>query len=225
MQRLEMLAFVVFPYVALTVFALGHAWRYLADPYAWNAHSSELLEKRRLYAGSTVFHWGILLTLVGHAGGLLIPQWLFDRVGIDGQLHTRLAVVVGVVVGAMAFVGAALLLWRRITEARVRRHTTLSDWIVLVGLVLVTGLGWFDVLFGHFYVLDTVAPWIRGIVMLDPDPGLMRAVPLTYKLHILAALTLLAVSPFSRLVHIWSAPILYGVRPPLVLRRQGDGVP
>lgn len=78
------LAFLVFPYITLTIFTFGHLSRYLIDRYGWNARSSEFLEKKKLFLGATIFHWGILLTLLGHAGGLLTPQRFLDRLGIDG---------------------------------------------------------------------------------------------------------------------------------------------
>lgn len=215
-----MLAFLVFPYLALTSFVVGHAYRYIADPFSWNASSSEFLEKRSLYPGITIFHWGILLTLVGHAGGLLIPQVFYDMAGIDGQAHTRIAYWSGLVVGAAAFFGSILLLWRRVTVKRIRVTTTLNDYATLIGLVFVTGAGLFNVVFGHFYVLDTIAPWIRSIVFFQPDPELMSAVPIGYKIHILSAFTLLGFSPFSRLVHIWSAPFTYPLRRYIVFRRR-----
>jgi nitrate reductase gamma subunit len=98
--------------------------------------------------------------------------------------------------------------------------TTAADFIVLFGLTFVTGVGTFNVFFGGFHVLDTIAPWIRGILILQPDPGLMAEVPLQYKLHILAAFALLGVSPFTRLVHIWSVPLFYILRRPLLFRRR-----
>lgn len=104
---------------------------------------------------------------------------------------------------------------------RIRVTTTVNDYVTIAGLVLVTGLGLYNVLFGHFYVLDTVAPWIRGIAFFQPNPRLMSAVPLSYKIHILSALALLGFSPFSRLVHIWSAPITYPFRRHIVFRRRG----
>ena len=64
------------------------------------------------------------------------------------------------------------------------------------------------------------SPWIRGILTFHPDPGLMAEVPFQYKLHILAAFALLAFSPFTRLVHIWSVPLFYIFRRPLLFRRQ-----
>jgi len=220
MNLTNMLAFLVFPYLALTTFVVGHAYRYIADPFFWNAKSSEFLEKKSLYSGITIFHWGILLTLLGHAGGLLIPQTLFDMVGIDGQTHTHIAYWSGLLVGAAAFAGSILLLRRRITVKRIQATTTLNDHVTLAGLVFVTGLGLYNVVFGHFYVLDTIAPWIRGLVFFQPDPELMSGVPLSYKIHILSAFALLGFSPFSRLVHIWSAPFTYPLRRHIVFRRR-----
>jgi nitrate reductase gamma subunit len=80
-------------------------------------------------------------------------------------------------------------------------------------------MGLYNVVFGHYYVLDTIAPWIRGIVTLQPNQTLMLKVPLSYKVHILSALALLAYSPFSRLVHIWSAPLVFPLRSNLLFRR------
>jgi nitrate reductase gamma subunit len=79
-------------------------------------------------------------------------------------------------------------------------------------------------MFAHFYVLDSIAPWIRGVVILKPDPQLMLAVPLSYKIHIVVAMTVLGFSPFSRLIHIWSAPFEYLFRKFLVFRRHKENV-
>ena len=219
------LLFTVFPYLCLTVFVLGHGYRYVTDRYGWNARSSEFLEKDALRYGSVLFHVGILLTLAGHAGGLLVPQVVFDRVGIDSEAHLAIAYWSGLVVGIAALVGSLLLLWRRIGNQRVKAAGTVNDLVTLGGLVLVVGIGLYNVLFGHFNVLDTVAPWIRGILIFQPEPALMQTVPLSYKLHILTALALLAFSPFSRLVHIWSAPIFYFFRSPIVFRRKSEWSP
>jgi nitrate reductase gamma subunit len=206
--------------LALATFVVGHAYRYIVDPFFWNARSSEFLEKKNLYSGITLFHWGILLTLLGHAGGLLIPQRLFDMAGIDGQMHTNIAYWSGLFVGAAAFLGSILLLWRRVAVKRIHATTTFNDYVTIAGLVFVSGAGLYNVVFGHFYVLDTVAPWIRSIVFFQPNPELMFEVPLSYKIHILSAFALLGFSPFSRLVHIWSAPFTYPLRRYIVFRRR-----
>lgn len=214
------LLYTVFPYLCLTVFVVGHAYRYLTDRYAWNARSSEFLEKKSLFWGSVLFHAGILLTFLGHAGGLLIPQRVFDVFGIDAEGHLAIAYWMGLVVGVPAFVGCLLLLVRRLRNRRVQAAGTANDVVTLAGLLVVIGLGLFNVIFGHYNVLYTLAPWIRGIVFFMPDAELMRPVPVLYKLHVLAAWALLAYSPFSRLVHIWSLPIVYAVRRWIVFRRK-----
>ena len=213
------LAFTVFPYLCLTIFIVGHAYRYLIDRYSWNARSSEFLEKKSLFYGSVLFHWGILLTLVGHAGGLLIPQSVFDIVGIHSKAHLSIAYWSGLVAGITAFLGSLLLLWRRINNSRIKAAGTVNDVITISGLLIVIGIGLYNVVFGHYNVLYTVAPWIRGIVTFTPDPNLMLDVPISYKLHILSALALLGFSPFSRLVHIWSAPFSYAFRRYVVFRK------
>lgn len=219
MNLIHEFSYTVFPYLCLTVFTLGHALRYVTDRFGWNARSSEFLEKKRLKIGSVIFHWGILGTLLGHAGGLLIPQKIFDMVGFDSRAHLFVAYWSGLLVGLAALAGSVVLFWRRMTDRRVQATGTLNDLITMAGLTLVVGLGVYNVVFGHFNVLDTVAPWIRGILTFRPDASLMTGVPLSYKLHILAALALLAFSPFSRLVHIWSAPVFYFFRRPIIFRR------
>jgi nitrate reductase gamma subunit len=223
MNILNTLAFLVFPYLALTTFVVGLLYRYLTNPYDWNSKSSELLDKEGLKIGITIFHWGVILTLLGHGGGLLIPQKVYDFVGINSQVHTRLALVVGFIVGGAALLGLVLLTWRRITKDRVLATTTLNDFVTLGLLLFVITAGLANVVYGffeHFDVLHSIAPWIRGIVTMTPDPSLMVQVPLRYKVHILSAFALIGFSPFSRLVHIWSAPFTYLFRRWIVFRRR-----
>jgi nitrate reductase gamma subunit len=220
MQTWNTLAYLVFPYIALTIFVVGHIYRYRKDPFRWNAKSSELLEKESLRYGSTIFHWGILLTLFGHAGGLLIPQSIFDFFGIDAGAHTLIAFYSGIFIGFAAFIGSALLLYRRYRLPRIRVTTSTSDFIALALLFFTTGIGLFNV-FRHYNVLYTIAPWIRSIVFLHPEPELMTEVPSGFKIHILSAFLLFAYSPFSRLIHIWSAPFGYMLRNYIVFRKYG----
>lgn len=220
MDMADMLAFVVFPYITVTLFIFGHAGRYVMDRYHWTAKSSEFLEKKQLFWGATVFHWGILLTLLGHASGLLIPQRFLDSIGINGATHSAIAHSNGLAVGIAALIGLILLLRRRLSCRRIQLTTSHSDFITLAGLIFVSLTGLYNVLFGHYYMLDTIAPWIRGIVFFTPEPALMRDVPLSYKVHIISALALLAYSPFSRLVHIWSAPFGYFFRGWILFRRK-----
>jgi nitrate reductase gamma subunit len=223
MNILNTLAFLVFPYLALATFVVGHMYRYVVDPYGWNTKSSELLDKKGLKFGVTIFHWGIIFTLLGHGAGLLIPQKYWDAMGINSQAHTLFATYSGFVVGAAALLGLALLIYRRISKDRILAITSLNDFVTLGLLFFVVATGFANVvsgLYDHFDILNTIAPWLRGIVTLTPDASLMLEVPLRFKVHILAVLTLLGFSPFSRLVHIWSVPVTYLFRRWIVFRRR-----
>ena len=214
------LLFTVFPYICLATFVVGHAYRYVTDRYAWNARSSEFLEKKTLFWGSVLFHVGIIFTFIGHAGGLLIPQKYYDLVGIDSEAHLAIAHWSGEVVGIAALAGCLLLLWRRVSVPRVRLAGSGNDIFTLAALNLIIATGVYNVFWGNYNVLDSVAPWIRGIVFFSPDAELMRPVPLSFKIHVTTAWALLGFSPFSRLVHIWSAPVFYIIRPPILFRKK-----
>jgi nitrate reductase gamma subunit len=220
MWSFNMIAFLVYPYIALTIFVVGHSYRYLADAFRWNSKSSELLDKGSLRIGILMFHWGIIFTFVGHFFGLLTPQWFLDKFGITAHIHETAAISVGMVIGTMASIGLALLLGRRLVKPRILVTSSLNDIIVLLMLLFVVGWGTFNAFFMRYDVIYTIAPWIRSIVTFSPDPELMRPVPWTYKVHILSALALLGYSPFTRLVHIWSVPIAYLVRRFILFRRR-----
>ncbi|RJR37203.1 MAG: respiratory nitrate reductase subunit gamma [Desulfobacteraceae bacterium] len=219
MDAVHLLAFAVYPYIVITVFVLGHAYRYATDHYGWTARSSEILDKGGLKVGITLFHWGILLTLFGHAGGMLIPQSIYDLAGVGSELHIRIALGGGLVIGLAAFLGMFLLLKRRFSHHRVRATTTVNQFVTLILLFIAIGTGLYNVLMGHYNVLDSVAPWIRSIVVLRPEPALMLPVPFSYKLHVISGLAILGFSPFTRLVHIWSVPLTYLIRRFIVFRR------
>lgn len=219
------LAFLVFPYIMLTFFVVGHSYRYVTDRYEWNARSSELLAKENLRYGIILFHWGMIFTFLGHFFGLLIPQWLLDRVGITADIHDLLAINTGRLFGVMALMGLIMLLRRRLMNARVRRTGSINDLVVLTLLIFVVFFGTYNTFFAHYDVLYSVAPWIRSIVTFTPDPDLMLPVPWSYKIHVLGAFALLGFSPFSRLVHIWSLPLTYLGRPYLSFRRRAAGIP
>ncbi len=219
------LVFQVFPYIALTVFVVGHSYRYYTDRYHWNSKSSELIDRDSLKVGITMFHWGIIFTFFGHFFGLLTPQNFLNKLGITAGMHEFVALYTGMLFGTMSFVGLLILLRRRLGKDRVHATSSTNDIALLILLVIVVFLGTYNSYFKRFDVLYTIAPWIRGIVTLNPDQGLMAPVPWSYKIHILLALALLAFSPFTRLAHIWSVPVTYFLRPYISVRRRFVDIP
>jgi nitrate reductase gamma subunit len=56
--------------------------------------------------------------------------------------------------------------------------------------------------------------WAHSILTLQPGAAeKIVEVPLVFKLHIILGLTLFLITPFTRLVHIWSVPIWFLFRP------------
>jgi len=222
---LGVIAFAVYPYISLSILILGSIYRYLKNPYSWNSRSSEILEKGSLKYASVIFHYGIILSLIGHIGGLLVPQPLYNMIGFTENRHMFVAIYTGILFGWAAFIGLLLLTWRRLWQKRVFSNSSLSDLLTLLILLIVTGLGTYNVTFvAYDNVLHDIAPWLRSILVLAPAPELLAPVPLTYKAHFIAVFTLFAFYPFSRLVHITSAPVTYVYRVWILFRRRCEGL-
>ncbi|TQM78598.1 nitrate reductase gamma subunit [Saccharothrix saharensis] len=222
-STLDIMLWVVVPYVAIAVFVVGHFWRYRYDKFGWTTRSSQLYESRLLRLGSPLFHFGILIVALGHVGGVLVPKSWTEAAGIGDTAYHVVAVVLGVLAGLCTLAGAAILVYRRRTVGPVFSATTRNDKVMYVLLVgaIVLGLG--TTVLGnltdhpHDY-RDTVSPWFRSIFYLQPEPELMAAAPLGFQLHALVAWALFAFWPFSRLVHVFSMPLGYLTRPYIVYR-------
>jgi nitrate reductase gamma subunit len=224
---MNVLLFAVIPYLSLAVFIGGHVWRYRYDKFGWTTRSSQLYENRLLRIGSPLFHFGILLVAVGHVGGLLIPESWTEAAGVSETAYHAVAVGLGTIAGFCTLAGAAILIYRRRTVGPVFSATTRNDKIMYVLLIgtIVLGLG--TTVLGnltgepHDY-RQTVSPWFRSIFYLHPETDLILQAPIGFRLHALAAWTLFAFWPFSRLVHVFSAPLGYLTRPYIVYRSR-DG--
>ena len=217
-EFINQLAFGWYPYLAVTVLVVGSIFRFDANQYSWRSQSSQFLRRKQMVIGSNLFHLGILVLLVGHFVGLLTPIGLFDAVGISHGFKQMTALIVGGIAGILAYVGCTILLWRRLADPRIRRSSSFGDIMVLVLIWLRLTLGiattyWtIQHLNGEEMLL--FMGWARGIITFDPKAAdLIIDVALVYKLHIILGLTLFIITPFTRLVHIWSAPIWFLLRP------------
>jgi nitrate reductase gamma subunit len=210
---------VVLPYIALTTFVLGLVWRYRTGKFGWTARSSQLHEQRLLRLGSPLFHFGILLTALGHVGGLLVPASVTAFFGVSGDLYKVAAFALGGLAGIATLLGLAILVYRRVTVRAVARSGVVSDTIMYTLLVATLLLGLGITLFGggHDY-RTTVAPWFRSIFMLQPDTAAIAGAPFWFQVHALVAWTLIACWPFTRLVHAFSVPLGYLTRPYILYR-------
>ncbi|MER6580222.1 respiratory nitrate reductase subunit gamma [Nonomuraea sp. NPDC001023] len=215
----------IVPYVALTIFVAGHVWRWRADQFGWTTRTTQVLESRLLRLGSPLFHLGAFAAIGGHVLGLLVPKSWTEAVGVDEHLYHLVSVSAGTVAGVMVVAGLTLLLARRLTSPRVRRTTTRADKVLFAVLAVVIVLGvaatvGSNLLGGGYDYRATIAVWFRGVLTFRPDPRLMADVPPLFQLHAMSAWLLAAIWPFTRLVHVWSAPVAYLWRPYVVYRRR-----
>lgn len=222
---LNTLLFGIYPYIALAVLALGSIVRYDREPYTWRSGSSQLLRRRQLIAGSVLFHLGVLFIFAGHFVGLLTPIALFDALGISHSAKQLLAVAAGGVAGTMAIIGATLLVHRRLFDARVRASSSTSDTliIILLWVQLLLGLSTIPASLSHLdgHEMVKFMSWAQGIFTFDPGAaGHVADVALVFKLHLVLGLTILLIFPFTRLVHMLSAPVRYIWRPGYQVVRQ-----
>jgi nitrate reductase gamma subunit len=219
----DVLLWVALPYVSIAVLVLGTAYRYRYDKFGWTTRSSQLYEASVLRWGSPLFHFGILLVLFGHVGGLLVPKSWTEAVGVSENMYHAAAVGLGTAAGFCTLVGMAILIARRRLVGPVFSATTRNDKAMYLVLATVIVLGlWATVRAnatgpGYDY-RETVSPWFRSLFTLSPDPAMMAEVPLGFQLHVVAAFGLIAIWPFTRLVHAFSAPVGYLTRPYVVYR-------
>lgn len=207
-----------YPYVALTFLFLGSILRFDKGQYTWRSQSSQFLRRRQMILGSNLFHIGVIVLFIGHFVGLLTPITVFEFFGISPTFKQLTALIVGGLAGISALVGATLLLHRRLFDPRIRRSSSIGDILVLVLLWLQLVLGiattyWtIHDLSGEHMVL--FMGWAHGILTFNPSAAdLIVDAYFVYKIHIVLGLTLFLITPFTRLVHIWSVPIWYLLRP------------
>lgn len=228
--------FAVVPYVVVTVAVIGTVARWRLHPFSVSSLSSQLLESRKLYWGSIPFHWGLSLILLGHLAALIVPRGFEIWNGAPARLY--LLEITGLALALWAGFGVLVLIYRRLTDRRVRTVTTPMDGLVLALIAFQIGTGiWMAIGYrwGSFWGTAVLVPYVRSLLVLQPEPTYVDALPVVVKLHVLSFFAFLAVFPFSRLVHIITLPLQYFFRPwqkviadqyppePYYVTRQGRG--
>jgi len=216
--------FGIYPYVCLTILLLGSLIRFDREPYTWKSDSSQILRKPELRLGSNLFHYGVLVVVAGHFIGFLAPDWALDRL-LDPTQHQLLAMVTGGIAGAIAIVGLSILIHRRLADPRIRSNSRKWDIAVILLLWLQLALGLLTVPLSAQHMdgamFMTLVAYVKGVVTFQGGmAALLVGVPLVYRLHILLGFTIFLISPFTRMVHIWSGAgaLAYLFRPYQIVR-------
>ena len=206
--------FGVVPYAVGVLAIVVTVIRWKRHPFTVSSLSSQLLESKQLYWGTFSFHWGLSLILLGHLAALIVPQGF--ELWNGAPLRLYLLEITGLALALWAACGLAILIHRRLTNHRIRRVTTTMDLVVLAtiatqivsGIWIAIGYRW-----GSYWGTAVFVPYIRGLLIFQPDPAMVEALPIVLKVHVLSFFVFLGLFPFTRLVHIITLPLQYFFRP------------
>ncbi|MEE9273110.1 MAG: respiratory nitrate reductase subunit gamma [Robiginitomaculum sp.] len=215
-EYLNSFFFGIYPYLAVGVMVFGSILRYDRDPYSWKADSSQLMSRKGVRWGSNLFHVGILLLFMGHLIGLLTPHWLYEPFISAGHKQV-LAMIAGGIFGTFCFIGLVILIIRRFSNPRVSATSSFWDKAILILLFVQLCLGLLTIPQSGKHLdgssMIELAEWAQKIVTFRGGAAehIMHE-NIIFKLHIVLGLTIFLVLPFTRLVHIFSAPFKYLLR-------------
>jgi len=218
--------FGIYPYIAVLVMILGCIFRYDQNPYSWKADSSQLLRGRGMRWGSNLFHVGIILLFFGHLVGLLTPESVYHLV-MTAAAKQLMAMIAGGIFGTMCFIGLTILLYRRLSDPRIRATSKFADILILVVLYLqlILGLATIPASAQHpdGSSMIALANWAQHIVTFQGGAAdFVMEEAIIFKAHIFLGLTIFLIFPFTRLVHVFSAPVKYILRPGYqIVRKRG----
>lgn len=215
---IDLFLFVGLPYIAIITVVVGCIWRAKTSKYSMTTRSSQFLEDRQLLWGSTPWHIGIIVVLVGHLVAFLLPTVWAAMMSVPAVLFV--VETVGVACSLLALAGLGVLAWRRVTSARIQAVTTGADLAVLLLLgaqILVGLVTAIQFRYGAAWSTGTVVPYVWGLLILRPDIAYVNGFPMLFKLHLTMAWLLVLLLPFTRLVHILAVPFAYLWRRPQIV--------
>ncbi|HJU84330.1 MAG TPA: respiratory nitrate reductase subunit gamma [Holophagaceae bacterium] len=219
--------FVGLPYLMLALAIALSVLRFKVKPFTYSSLSSQFLENEQLYWGSNLWHWGILWVLGGHLLGFLVPSgvlaWNAHPVRL---LILELSALIG---GLLALFGVIALTVRRFSNPRVKAVTSKMDRVLLLLLLVQVATGVDTALrfrWGSSWYAASAVPYLRSLFLLAPKPQFILALTWGPRIHILNGFLILALIPFTRLVHFLVVPLPYLWRRPQVViwnRREARG--
>lgn len=213
-----------YPYIVTVVFLVGSLLRYDYGQYTWQAQSSQLLSKKNMRWASNLFHIGMIGIVLGHFFGLLTPHWVYAPI-ISVENKQLIAMIAGGICGVMVLVGGMALFWRRLFNPRVRATSTTADILVIAILVIQVCLGLATIVISAKHldgsVMLALAHWSQDIATFQFGASAhLQGISHIYKAHLVLGMTIFLIFPFTRLVHIWSAPIGYLTRNFQIVRKR-----
>lgn len=214
MGYLDNFILIALPYIALALFLIGSIYRYMSRKFQVSSLSSEFLEGRKLFYGSVPFHWGVLFIFCGHLIAFCIPKAVLAW--NSEPLRLIVLEITAFIFGISMLVGLINLLIRRYTTPRLKPVTNYMDLVIYLLLIMQTFAGlWvaYNFRWGSSWFSTLLTPYLYSIFRLQPDTSAVVLLPWVVKLHIAGAYLIIALIPFSRLIHMLVYPLNYLWRP------------
>jgi len=216
---LNVFVFVVLPYAALVLFLFVTPYRYFSNRLTWSAYSTQFLEQKALYWGSNPWHYGIIPVLIAHLVSVIAPGPM--RAILGNQRVLILLEDIGQGLGLLALFGCLGLLIRRLRAPILKPVTSAGDWVLLVLLIVEVATGIYMGIFirgGPLWYLYTAVPYFHSLLVFNPQIEYVADFPLVFKLHAAGAFLIVALLPFTKLVHLLFLPIGFLKDPPILYR-------
>lgn len=216
--------FVAMPYAALALLIFVTPYRFYSNRLTWSAYSTQFLEQKALFWGINPWHYGILPVLAAHFVGVIFPGPM--KAFLGNQTYLIIFESVGLALGLFALFGCLLLLLRRVNAPILKRVTFAADWVLLYllaaqtlsGVYVATYMRW-----GSQWYLHTAVPYLWSLLAFNPQIEYVADFPLVFKLHAAGAFLIVALLPFTKLVHLLYVPFRFLMDPPILYRWRSRG--
>jgi nitrate reductase gamma subunit len=202
--------FVGLPYAAILIFIIGSILRIRNYGFSVTSHSSQFLESNKLFWGSRFFHSGIVVLIIGHIVGFIIPKSVI--LITTKPLWLIIIEVSAFGFGLLSIVGIILLIARRLSVRRLYSVTSKMDiavYIVILFQILTGLLVAYQYRWGITWYASSLVPYLRSLFTFFPDMTVIATMPLLIKIHVVSAFVFIGLFPFSRLIHILAYPFYY----------------
>lgn len=214
MNLVDNFLFIGLPYLAIVTFLAGCIYRYRTRAFTYSSLSAQFLEGTGMSLFVLLFHWGILVVFLAHLVAFLFPG--LTLAWYSGTARLIVSEIIMLAFGLGALVGMLVLFFRRFTNDRVRVVTSPMDKVIelvllvqiILGLCTAIGYRW-----GYYWFAGDMSPYLWSILLLNPQIEAVQVMPWIFKAHVVGAFVIVALFPFSRLVHILVAPFHYIGRP------------
>ncbi len=220
---LDQFLFIALPYVCLFTFFLMTIYRYRAQSFSYSSLSSQFLENKHHFWAVVPFHYGILAITAGHLIAFMIPRSILAW--NSHPLRLYVLEVSALACGLLTLIGLIAIVIRRGSTTRIRKVTTINDWILFVMLTVQVVSGIAIALvhqWGSSWFATNLSPYLWSVFKLNPDISYVVAMPHLVKLHIVLAFLIIGFFPFTRLVHLLVVPNPYLWRNTQVVRWYGQ---